>query len=153
LIEILKELDVIQQNDNGDKYKLPELREKLATHMAFDITTRLEQSAKKFGIKIIWCPKYHCELNPIEGFWCDLKWFVRKHNDQDYKKLNDLIVDGMKQYEEKGLNQKLWFRFWLAIEMYENKATYQDVLQTLFGAKSLSKVKTHKKIKSVEIPN
>ena len=100
----------------------------------------------------MWCPKYYCELNTIEDFWCDLKWFVRKYNDQDFCKLNDLIIGAMKHYQEKGLNQKLWLRFWLAIEMYNTSASYQEVLQNLFGAKSIATVQTHLKIKTTKIP-
>lgn len=33
----------------------------------------------------------------------------------------------------------------ISIEMYEKNASYQDVLQTLFGAKSSAYVASHKK--------
>jgi hypothetical protein len=88
-------------------------------------------------------------LNPIEGgVWCDSKWFVRKNNDQDFRKLNKLIIESLNQYEEKNLNIKLWNRFWQAIRMYNEGSTYEQVLKTLFGAKSSSKVLTHKKNKN-----
>ena len=54
----------------------------------------------------------------------------------------------MEQYERKKLNKKLWFRFWRALEMYENNSSYQDVLQELFGAKSSGFVSSHKKNKN-----
>ena len=51
------------------KIKLEDLGNLLLTHPAFtnEKNTRLEQLASKYNIKIIWLPKYHCELNPIEG--------------------------------------------------------------------------------------
>ena len=58
---------VISANDKGD-YSLAELRSLLSGHPAFNETTKLEKLAGKHGVKIIWCPKFHCELNPIEGF-------------------------------------------------------------------------------------
>lgn len=58
---------------------------------------------------------------------------------------NDLINEAIIEYENKKLNIKLWNRQWKAIEMYEKNASYQDVLQTLFGAKSSAYVASHKK--------
>ena len=58
----------------------------------------------------------------------------------------------MDQFERKNLNIKLWYRFWQAVEMYEGKATYQQVLQELFGAKSNAEVSNHKKNKDFNTP-
>jgi hypothetical protein len=69
--------------------------------VAFNDNTRLEQLAHKHGIKILWNPTFHCELDGIEGFWCDLKWYVGKNNDQNYNKLNGYIINAMEQYERK----------------------------------------------------
>lgn len=41
------------------------------------------------------------------------------------------------------IRNKLWFRFWEALEMYENDSCYQDVLQRIFGARSSATVKNH----------
>ena len=90
-------------------------------------------------------PKYHCELNPIEGFWCYSKGYVRKNNEQDFKQLNNLIIESKEKFGRAYLNVKLWKRFWSCLEMYESGSSYQDVLQTLFGAKSSDTIKTHKK--------
>ena len=56
------------------------------------------------------------------------------------KKLLELFFESFEQYEEKILNIKLWYRFWRAIDMYNNSFSYQDVLKTLFGAKQLLSV-------------
>ena len=108
---ILIKLELVQ--NDGRKYTLPELREILSRHRVFESSknSQLELLATKYNVKIIWYPKFHCELNPIEGFWCDLKWFVRKFNDQDFKKLNGLVIRGMEQFEEKKMNLRLCRRF------------------------------------------
>jgi hypothetical protein len=49
---------------------------------------------------------------------------------------------------ESGINVKLWNRFWEAIAMNDSGATYEQVLQSLFGAKSESNIKNHKNIKN-----
>jgi hypothetical protein len=38
--------------------------------------------AIKYNVKIIQCHKYHCELNAIEGLWCNQKVFVRSRTDK-----------------------------------------------------------------------
>ena len=55
-----------------------------------------------------------------------------------------LIESALTHYENKRLNIKLWNRFWQANNMYANGATYQEVLEALFGAKS-TLTKSHKK--------
>ena len=53
--------------DVNDKIKLDELHQTLSNHPAFRNVSRLEKLAAKYQIKIIFNPKDHCELNPIEG--------------------------------------------------------------------------------------
>jgi transposase len=133
----MKDLKLIDNSADSKSFSLAELREKLQTHPAFNGTnTHLEKLALKYGVKIIWVPKYHCELNPIEGFWCYLKRYVRENNDQNFNKLDDLILEAISKYKTSDLKIKLWFRFWRALEMYANGLSYQEVLQELFGAKS-----------------
>ena len=49
----------------------------------------------KYG-NIIWCPKFHCELNPIEGMWCNSKRHLKEQNNKDfqieYKQYNGLLI-------------------------------------------------------------
>ena len=142
LLALAKEIGFIEQNGNPS---LPQLREMFSKHPAFDVKTKLDRLAARYHVKIIWCPKFHCELNPIEGLWCDSKRFVRKHNTQEFSKLLGLIEDSFVYYKESVLHVKLWNRFWEALAMYSSDATYAEVLQTLFGAKSSDKVAHHKK--------
>ncbi len=86
---------------------LVQLRNILGKHAAFNKTSNLENLAKKYDVKIIWSPKYHCELNPIEGFWCYSKGFVRKNNDQNFNELNNLIIASKEKFELSSLNAKL----------------------------------------------
>lgn len=156
LVNILIDLKLIDDEAEAKKLKLQNLREKLMEHPAFtNCNTHLESLASKYGLTITFCPKYHCELNPIEGVWCFLKGYVRRRNDQNYSKLLSLIKESIEAYKQKDLNVKLWHRFWRALGMYEDGSSYQEVLETLFGAKSSSKVISHKKNKDFNtlIPN
>ena len=53
--------------------KLTELRTILANHPAFQKVPKLEELARKYNIKVTFAPKFHCELNAIEGLWCYMK--------------------------------------------------------------------------------
>ncbi len=72
---------------------------------------------------------------------------MRENNDQNFNKLDDLILEAISKYKTSDLNIKLWFRFWRALEMYANGLSYQEVLQELFGAESSTKIQNHKKNK------
>ena len=66
------------------KIKLSELKTILSKHKAFQSQTKLEILGYKYKVKILYCPKFHCELNPIEGLWCFQKKYVRCRTDQNY---------------------------------------------------------------------
>jgi hypothetical protein len=74
-------------------------------------------------------------LNPIEGYWCYLKQFVRKHNTQEFGALHKLINEAMHSYKSSNLNFKHWKRFWKTLAAYNSSKTYQEVLQTFYGAR------------------
>jgi hypothetical protein len=83
LLLILNEIGLLDINPISAKLSVGTMKELLKRCPAFEDNTHLEKVANQYGVKIIWAPKFHCELNPIEGFWCDLKWYVRKYNDQN----------------------------------------------------------------------
>jgi transposase len=67
LFEIAKELTIIPKKSKSSEWKLDALKELLKGHPAFKEETKLEELARKYSIKIIYLPKFHCELSPIEG--------------------------------------------------------------------------------------
>jgi hypothetical protein len=147
LFSLAKELKLIPQDALPKEFKLDRLREIFSQHPSFQISSKLEQLTTENKAFIIWCPKFHCELNPIEGFWCFLKAYVRRNNDQNFSTFLPLINTSIEKYQESGIHVKLWKRFWDCIEMYESGSSYQDELQSLFGAKNTVNVQHHKNIK------
>ena len=131
LLAVAKELELIDDNENP---RLNDLREIISRHPAFDSKTKLDRLAAQYSVKIVWCHciKFHCELNTIEGLWCNSKHYVRQQNEQDYSKLLDLIQQSFKDYEESTVHVKLWNRFWETLHIYDSGATYADVLHKLF---------------------
>ncbi|CAF2086692.1 unnamed protein product [Rotaria magnacalcarata] len=55
------------------KCKLNELKLLLSQHTAFKSVSKLEKLAAEYNVKIPFSPKYHCETNPIGGYWCHSK--------------------------------------------------------------------------------
>jgi transposase len=147
LFLLAKEINLIPEDTLSKDIVLPKLRELFSVHPVFAGVTKLDKELEKSNIKLVWCPKYHCELNPIEGFWCYLKRYVRKNNDQNYKTFNNLIIKSMKESQESTLHCKLWNRFLECLDMYGERKSYQDVLGKLLAAKSSDKVQSHKKNK------
>jgi transposase len=82
---------------------LKELRELLIGHPAFSPTKKLSSLAEKYGIKIIFRPKYHCELNPIEGEWCNQKAFIRKRTNQTFLRLITLLNESRSHFIQNEL--------------------------------------------------
>ena len=95
--------------------KLDDLRKHLLNHPIFKPTTKLEDLAKKYKIKIIFLPKFHCELNPIEGVWCYLKQYVRKRTNCNFDTMLYLISESRTVFTTKQIYKKLWRRFWRVV--------------------------------------
>ena len=100
------------------KAKLQVLRDRLKQHPVFLPTTKLEQLCIQYQVKIIFSPKFHCELNPIEGLWAYMKYFVRKFTYQSFKKMRELILLSREQYSKRNINIKLVRRFWHCLIAY-----------------------------------
>ena len=81
--------------------KLSELRKILAKHAAFQNASKLEKLAQTYNVKVIFVPKFHCELNAIEGLWSYMKQYVRKMTDQSFPTMMRLIPQSRKHFAEK----------------------------------------------------
>ena len=137
---------LIPLDSNKNEYNRPQLRRIASTHRAFSERSSLEILAEKYKIIIKLVPKFHCELNPIEGLWCFLKMFVRKRTDQTFSMMKELIFEAYKYFKDKHVNMKLWRRVWQALNMYQDPAlSYKDVITLLYGARRAEK-KNHREI-------
>lgn len=77
--------------------KLDDYKRILSNHKAFMKLTKLQELAQRYNIKIIYCPKYHCELNPFEGVWCWMKQYIRKRSDQTYNTMLVLVDESREE--------------------------------------------------------
>jgi dsDNA-binding SOS-regulon protein len=131
-------------------FSLTKLREIISKHPAFDERSNLEILGDKYGIKVLFLPKFHCELNPIESVWCFMKNFVRKRTDQRYETMLKLIEEAKEVFKQTNINIKLWRRFWQAINMYKSGQSYSEVIRLLYGAKT-HEIKQHRQIYNTKL--
>ena len=104
-----------------DGMKLGEIKALLKAHPAFEKKTRLQAVCERYNVKLIYVPKYHCELNPIEGLWCHQKRYVRTRTDQSFEKMILLIEESREDFALKFVNNKLIRRFWNVIAAYKKR--------------------------------
>ncbi|CAF0967104.1 unnamed protein product [Brachionus calyciflorus] len=72
LIRICKELNLIESDVNSNKISLEKLRDIISIDPAFKVDCPyLERLAFSHGNTVLYCPKFHCELNPVESVFCD----------------------------------------------------------------------------------
>ena len=125
--------------------KLADYKKALLEHPAFAVKSKLENLAEKYGVKVIFIPKYHCELNPIEGLWFQLKYYIRKHSDQTFPKMKSLMTLPREVFIKKRIFIKLIKRFWKCLDAYSKNASYGTVLWTYFSGNSQEKCESHRK--------
>ncbi len=101
----------------------------------------------------MFCPKFHCELNAVEGVWCNEKAFVRSRTNQNFATMKKLIIESKEHLKIINLNKKLICRFWRCIEGYAKGATYEEILQTYFCGKSKEKIESHRRISNKNVNN
>lgn len=147
LFVMCQDLKLIPEDadQKSKEYSLPKLREIISKHPAFDERSNLEILGDKYDVKVMFLPKFHCELNPIESVWCFMKNFVRKRTDQRYETMLALIEQARNEFKISNINAKLWRRFWQAINMYRSGETYAQVIKLLYGART-HEIKQHRQI-------
>ncbi|CAF2556502.1 unnamed protein product [Rotaria sp. Silwood2] len=142
LLVLAKELKL----DVDNNIKLDDLQRLLSNHSAFKIISRLQKLAAKHQMKIIFNPKYHCELNSIEGLWCSMKRYIRQKSDQTFPTMLQLIPESKEYFLEKNLQKKLFRRFWRTLNAYSKGKTYSEVLQLFFSGSCKYDIASHRKI-------
>lgn len=121
------------------------------SHVLFLQVSKLEKLGSQYNIKIIFAPKFHCELNPIEGLWCNQKQFVRSRTDQTFNTMVYLIGQSRLHFVEKQIYKKLFRRFWKSLLAYQSGQDYSQVLQLFFSNLCKSNVISHRKITNTNL--
>ena len=126
--------------------KLLELRTLLVDHPTFRNIFKLEGLAHKYNVKILFVPKFHCELNVIEGLWCYMKQFVRKTTDQTFPTMMRLIPESRENFIHKKIQSKLFGRFWRPLNAYNQGKSYGEVFMFFFSGLCKHEVTSYRRI-------
>ena len=146
LFEICKELKLIPLNSKSANVSLNELYEKAKTHPAFEMESNLAKLGDEYGVKVIFLPKFHCELSPIEGIWAFEKQYIRKRTDQTFPTLRRLLNESRNELHTHYLIPKLWRRFWRTLNDYKDGKNFIEILNDNFGANMKKDIKGHRYI-------
>ncbi|CAM2708841.1 unnamed protein product [Rotaria socialis] len=149
LLAIANELNVFAPS----KCKLNDFKLLLSQHAAFKSVSKLEKLAAGYNIKIIFTPKYQCETNPIEGYWCHSKQYIRKHTDQSFQKLTTLMPETKENIIQKQVYLKRFRRFWRTIKAYDQGKDYLEVLRMFFSGLCNDQIVSHRKITNTNLDN
>ena len=61
----------------------------------------LTEEIEAHSHKVIFYPKFHCELNPIEQCWCQAKWYTQEHCDYSLEVLHQTVPKALASVEQK----------------------------------------------------
>ena len=51
------------------------------------------EEVEALGHRVLFYPKFHCELNFIERYWCQAKWFARENFGYDFEALKATVPE------------------------------------------------------------
>lgn len=83
----------------------------------------LQEELESQGQKVIFYPKFHCELNPIEPYWCKAKWFTRENCDYTLAGLRAAIPLALASVQSSSING-FFQRSLRTIDAYKGGAQY-----------------------------
>ncbi len=134
-------LKYLERNENSKYLKIFEI---FITFNGMKMTWKSVSLKKNLPI---FCPKYHCELNPIEGLWCDLKQYISSHWPKIWNN-EKFIIESREKFLEKTFYKylKLFKRFWRVLRAYKDGKSYGLVLKTYFSGKSKEQIEQHIKL-------
>ena len=79
-----------------ERMKAADMRLVLGNHDDFKYEkTALEYLIRERGQRMLFVPKFHCELNPIERVWGEAKRYTRSHCDYSFAGLERTIVPAL----------------------------------------------------------
>jgi hypothetical protein len=107
--------------------------------------------ASNYGVAISFTPKFHCELNPIEGLWAHQKQYIRRRTDQTFPTMLKLINKSRTNFVEKNVSVKLIRRFWRTLVAYKRGDSYQDVLKMYFSSMCKGNINSHRQITNTKL--
>jgi hypothetical protein len=73
--------------------------------------------------EVIFYPKFHCELNFIEQFWCAAKWYSRENCEYSIEGLRRVVPDALHSVSSQSIN-RFYHRAIRTLEAYASGLIY-----------------------------
>jgi hypothetical protein len=54
-----------------------------------------QEEVEALGHCVLFYPKFHCELNFIERYWCRAKWFTRENCEYNFEALKSTVPEAL----------------------------------------------------------
>lgn len=99
----------------------------------------IQEIIEDHGHKVIFFPKFHCELNFIEYFWGAAKKYARKNCDYSFKGLEKTVPEALESISLEQI-RKYARRSWRFIDAYRKGLTGPHALY------AVKKYKSHRRI-------
>ena len=101
--------------------------------------TKVEEMILNKGHRVMFIPKFHCEINPIERVWCHAKKYTRSNCDYTFVGLENTIVAGL-----NSVNIDLIRKFFRKTREYHR--AYREGKQITEMKNILKKYKSHRRV-------
>ena len=63
----------------------------------------LQETLEACGQVVLFLPKFHCELNPIEPYWCQAKWYCRENCDYTFSRLCETVPKSLASVKDSSI--------------------------------------------------
>ena len=84
---------------------------------------RPQEEVENLGHRVLFYPKFHCELNWIERYWCRAKWFARENCGYNFEALKTTVPEALASVPNESI--RAFYRLALrAIEAYSAGTRY-----------------------------
>lgn len=84
---------------------------------------QLREGLEAHGQVVIFLPKFHCELNPIECYWCQAKWYCRENCDYTFKGLRETVPKALASVRNSSI-LGYWNQVFRIIDAYKAGVQY-----------------------------
>lgn len=106
--------------------------------------TRVEELILKRGHRVMFIPKFHCEINPIERVWCHAKRYTRTHCDYSFAGLEKIIDTAL-----DSVTVEMMRKFYRKVREY-HRAYREEVKVGKEMLKTLKVYKSHRRVSENE---
>ncbi|XP_072389615.1 uncharacterized protein [Diabrotica undecimpunctata] len=129
--EWLRKKDIFYEED----YLKSELLDVANSYADIYDKYNIETLVEKYVVEVLLLPPYHCELNPMEMVWSQVKHYVAARN-TDFKKyrVQQLIHEAFANVSAKQWHNYIWHVIRIEKEMWIADNLQEDILPVIITA-------------------